>query len=248
MAGFPHHQLDSYLAKIISAGLRAAVCEQIEDPKQAKGIVQRDVTRMVSPGTVTDDALLSPDAEQLSAGDARRQRAAPTGECGLAWIDLSTGRFEAAVVAGDKFEDELARIGPVELLVSEDAPPLPPAWSEGRMVTRRPGWAFGTEAAEAALRKHSARNRWKALALKRATGPALPAAGAVLDYLTETQKTSLGHIDQPAAVSGRELPGNRSGDASQSGDFTIAPRGSPRGFAAGSDGSYRDGDGGPTAR
>ena len=60
MAGFPHHQLESYLGKLISAGMRAAICEQVEDPRQAKGLVKREVTRMVSPGTVTDDALLDP--------------------------------------------------------------------------------------------------------------------------------------------------------------------------------------------
>ena len=60
MAGFPHHQLDGYLGKIIAAGYRAAVCEQVEDPKQAKGLVKREVTRVVSPGTLTDDALLDP--------------------------------------------------------------------------------------------------------------------------------------------------------------------------------------------
>src|SRR6201990_1831806 len=67
MAGFPYHQLDTYLAKIISAGHRAAICEQIEDPKQAKGIVKREVTRIVTPGTLTDDALLDPQASNFLA-------------------------------------------------------------------------------------------------------------------------------------------------------------------------------------
>ena len=67
MAGFPHHQLNSYLAKIISAGYRAAICEQVEDPKAAKGLVRREVTRIVSPGTVTDDALLKPQESNFLA-------------------------------------------------------------------------------------------------------------------------------------------------------------------------------------
>ena len=72
MAGFPHHQLDSYLAKIIAAGHRAAVCEQVADPRQAKGIVKREVTRIVTPGTVTDDALLDPQTVQVSVADTGR--------------------------------------------------------------------------------------------------------------------------------------------------------------------------------
>src|SRR5581483_6738946 len=89
MAGFPHPALDSYLAWIVAAGLRAAVCEQVEDARQAKGLVRRDVVRVVSPGTLTDDALLDPlSANYLAAVVESR------GKLGLAWVDLSTGRFE----------------------------------------------------------------------------------------------------------------------------------------------------------
>ena len=115
MAGFPHHQLDNYLSKIIAAGLRGAVCEQVEDPRQAKGLVKRDITRIVSRGTVTDDALLDPQASNFLLAIAQGK------QCGLAWIDISTGRFEAAVVASSKLGDELARIAPVEILISESA-------------------------------------------------------------------------------------------------------------------------------
>ena len=75
MAGFPHHQLDSYLGKIIAAGYRAAVCEQVEDPKLAKGLVKREVTRVVSPGTLTDDALLDPRESNFLAAVALRRAA-----------------------------------------------------------------------------------------------------------------------------------------------------------------------------
>jgi len=74
MAGFPYHQLDGYLAKIIAAGHRAAICEQVEDPKQAKGLVKREVTRIVTPGTLTDDALLDPAANNFLAAVARQRR------------------------------------------------------------------------------------------------------------------------------------------------------------------------------
>ena len=92
MAGFPHHQLENYLGKLIGAGLRAAICDQVEDPRKAKGIVKRELTRIVSPGTVTDDALLDPRESNYLAAIV------PGNPVGLAWVDLSTGRFLAAQV------------------------------------------------------------------------------------------------------------------------------------------------------
>lgn len=192
MAGFPHHQLDGYLAKIIAAGMRAAVCEQIEDPRQAKGIVKRAVTRVVSRGTVTDDTLLVPQESNYLLAIVQGP---PGDSCGLAWIDVSTGTFEAAVVPAEKLGDELARIAPVELLVSDVAPPIEGTWLEGRMVTRRPAWAFGPKAAEAALSKHFGTHSLEGFGFGEDDGPALAAAGAVLDYLNETQKVSLTHVD-----------------------------------------------------
>ncbi|MBA3480870.1 MAG: DNA mismatch repair protein MutS [Pirellulales bacterium] len=193
MAGFPHHQLDQYLAKIISRGFRAAVCEQVEDPRHAKGIVKRDVTRIVSRGTVTDDALLEPCAANFLLAIAT---AHPFAACGLAWIDISTGSFEAAVVAQERLGDELARIAPVEILIRDDADELPAEWTEGRMITRRPPWAFSREAAAESLARHFAAHSLEGFGFADDDGPAIQAAGAVLDYLTETQKSSLAHIDR----------------------------------------------------
>ena len=191
MAGFPHHQLDSYLAKIIAAGMRAAVCEQMEDPRQAKGLVKRDITRIVSRGTVTDDALLDPHASNFLLAIAPTQ----TEQCGLAWIDISTGLFEAAVLPVVRLGDELARVSPVEIVLAEDAVDLPAEWTEGRMITRRPSWAFGEQAAMAALAKHFNMPSLEGFGFGAADGLAMQAAGAVLDYLNETQKTSLAHVD-----------------------------------------------------
>src|SRR3990172_8898817 len=90
IAGFPHHQLESYLGKLIAAGFRVAVCDQVEDPKAAKGLVRREVTRVVTAGTLTDDALLDPRKSNYLA-------AIPPGDrMGIAWVELSTGRFVAA--------------------------------------------------------------------------------------------------------------------------------------------------------
>src|SRR5437763_7310212 len=109
MAGFPHHQLQAYLQKLLQAGFRVAVCDQVEDPALAKGLVRREVTRVITPGTVTEDDLLDPRSSNhlvalLVAG--------PTGAAGLAWLEISTGQFFAADVAPDRLHDELARLAP----------------------------------------------------------------------------------------------------------------------------------------
>ncbi len=124
MAGFPHHQLESYLGKLITQGLRVAICEQVEDPKQAKGLVKRDITRVVTPGTLTDDSLLDPrQSNYLAAVVTERPGRADTGHLGLAWVELSTGRFRAGTLPRERLMDELGRIQPSELLVLEDHPP-----------------------------------------------------------------------------------------------------------------------------
>src|SRR4051795_6325741 len=122
MAGFPHHQLESYLAKLVSQGIRVAICDQIENPKEAKGIVKREVTRIVTPGTLTDDALLDPQASNFLAAIALPAASKQTDSfAGVAWVDVSTGRFCAASFAVDQIADQLARIAPAELLIGDDA-------------------------------------------------------------------------------------------------------------------------------
>jgi DNA mismatch repair protein MutS len=191
MAGFPYHQLENYLGKLIAAGMRAAVCEQVEDPKLAKGLVRREVTRIVTPGTVTDDALLDPRESNFLAA------VAPGDPLGMAWVELSTGRFVAASFAPRQLADQLARVAPAECLLSEEAPPLPTHLNERMMVTRRPPWAFSQQTAAQVLAKHFGTASLEGFGFcdGAADGQAIRAAGAVLDYLTETQKSSLDHID-----------------------------------------------------
>jgi DNA mismatch repair protein MutS len=192
MAGFPHHQLDSYLGKLIAAGQRVAVCEQVEDPKKAVGLVRREVTRVVSRGTLTDDALLDPRQSNYLAA------VAPGDPVGMAWVELSTGRFVAAAFAPSQVVDQLARIAPAEVLLDESAEPLPGHLAEQMMVTRRPAWAFAPKAGEAALARHFGTASLEGFGFGGDPGDiqAVRAAGAILDYLTETQKTSLEHIDR----------------------------------------------------
>ncbi|MBN2021805.1 MAG: DNA mismatch repair protein MutS [Pirellulales bacterium] len=204
MAGFPHHQLDSYLAKLIAAGHRAAVCEQVEDPKLAKGLVRREVTRVVTPGTVTDEALLDPRRSNYLAAVA--PGASDDGPVGLAWVELSTGRFVAAGFDARAISDQLARIAPAECLLAEDAPALAGWLGEQSMLTRRPGWAFGHDAAAKALAQHFGTATLEGFGFddRPEDAQAIRAAGAVLDYLVETQRGSLAHVDRlvPYRVSG----------------------------------------------
>ncbi len=190
MAGFPYHQLDAYLRKLIAAGLRVAICDQVEDPKQAKGIVRRELTRIVSRGTVTDDALLDPRENNFLAA------LVPGAMAGLAWVELSTGRFQAAQIPVEHLADELARVGPVECLLAEDAEPPAHVLADGLAVTRRPNWVFAQHAAQETLSKHFGTATLDGFGFDEHDGVAIRAAGAILEYLTETQKASLGHIDR----------------------------------------------------
>ena len=192
MAGFPHHQLESYLGKMIAAGMRVAVCDQVEDPKLAKGLVRREVTRVVTPGTVTDDALLDPRQSNYLAA------VAPGDPVGLAWVDISTGRLVAAAFTAGELADQLARIAPAECLLAEDAPAPASAMAERMMVTRRPAWAFSHQTARDALAKHFGTAGLEGFGFgeDERDVQAIRAAGAVLDYLAETQRGSLDHVDR----------------------------------------------------
>src|SRR2546421_2232785 len=107
MAGFPHHSLETHLRKLLHAGLRVAICDQVEDPALAKGLVRREVTRVVTPGTITEDNLLDPRAANHLVAIA-----AGSPSMGMAWLELSTGQFFAADIAIDRLHDELTRLAP----------------------------------------------------------------------------------------------------------------------------------------
>lgn len=190
MAGFPHHQLEQYLGKLIAKGFRAAVCEQVEDPKEAKGLVAREIVRVVTPGTLTDDGLLDPrESNYLAAvfGDAKQ-----SAECGVAWADLSTGRFFATRLPSVQTPDLLARIAPSECLFSEDQPRDD---GDDWLSTTRPAWCFGAETARKTLLRHFGVKTLDGFGFDDGDDLPIQAAGAVLDYLQETQKASLEHLD-----------------------------------------------------
>lgn len=196
MAGFPYHQLDGYLGKLIRAGYRAAVCEQVEDPRKAVGLVKREVTRLVSAGTVTDDANLDPRESNYLAAVVEDTGHGVAVDVGLAWAELSTGRFYAAVFPKSRLSDQLARIRPTECLIAEGAPMPDWASHESVMTTRRPPWAFALEAARNLLTRHFQTASLDGYGFEAGDSAAIRAAGALLEYLQETQKSPLTHIDR----------------------------------------------------
>lgn len=192
MAGFPWHQLDSYLQKLIHAGFRAAICDQVEDPKKAKGLVRREVTRVVTPGTLTDDQMLDPRQSNFLASVAPSR----TG-IGLAWLELSTGRFYLTDLEPAQLQDELARIRPAECLIPESAAqdgPLAgrPGDSQTFVITTRPDWCFARDECRRLLNEHFGTVTLEGFDVEDT--PAVTAAGALLEYVRETSRTALPHI------------------------------------------------------
>jgi len=192
MAGFPYHQLDGYLQKLIHAGFRAAICDQVEDPKKAKGLVRREVTRVVTPGTLTDDQMLDPRQSNFLACVAPSKTT-----IGLAWLELSTGRFLLTDLEPSQLQDELARIAPAECLIPESAAqdgqlPMRRPDPGSLVLTTRPDWCFSREVAKRLLNEHFGTKTLEGFDVDDT--PAVTAAGALLDYVRETQRTALPHI------------------------------------------------------
>jgi DNA mismatch repair protein MutS len=204
MCGVPYHAVDSYLAKMIRAGYRVAICEQMEDPALAKGLIKRDVSRVVTPGTLTDDALLE-DKENnfLAAVSLEGDRA------GLAWVDLSTGAFRVRDLPRAAVIDELTRLRPRECLLPEGAADSAPDLvrlireATGALVAERSAFVFDRDEAVRLLIQHFGTDSLEGFGVAD-VGQGLSAAGAVIDYLQETQRTNLGHIRRVEEVrSGR---------------------------------------------
>ena len=189
--------------------------------------MQREVTRVVTPGTLTDDALLDPrESNYLAAVAFRRPGQGGGGSGRLAWAELSTGRFCAAVLPG-------RTVGAINWRGSRRRN----AWSartcaascrtrvaERWCSRKRPAWAFAYDAAMPLLTKHFGTAAWKASGLPTTTALAIRAAGAVLDYLRETQKSSLDHIDRLMPYRQGEHAGDRRSHAPQPGTHADDPR------------------------
>ncbi|WAL84440.1 DNA mismatch repair protein MutS [Pandoraea sp. XJJ-1] len=193
MAGVPHHAVEQYLGKLVKLGESVAICEQIGDPATAKGPVERKVVRIVTPGTLTDAALLSDKVDQyLLAVHMPPARRASERVAGLAWLSLASGELRLMEVAADKLPRELERIRPAETLVPDSALEAFEGFSLGT-TTRVPDWHFDTAAGTQRLRDQLGVASLTAFGCD-GLNPALGAAGALLQYAAATQGQSLRHV------------------------------------------------------
>ena len=188
MAGVPYHAAEGYLAKLVRQGESVAICEQIGDPATSKGPVERKVVRVVTPGTLTDEALLSESRDNLVAAVAR------DGErIGLAWLDLAGGRFRLTEVSGvEALAGELERLRPAEVIVDEDAD-VAPRLRDGVRRSGRPPWHFEIESATRLLCKQFGTRDLAGFGCDEYP-VGITAAGALLQYVNDTQKTALPHL------------------------------------------------------
>jgi len=189
MAGVPYHAAEGYLAKLVRKGESVAICEQIGDPATSKGPVERKVMRVVTPGTLTDEALLAENGDNLLAAVFRDQ----TANIGLAWLDLAGGRFRLTEITGDEaLAAELARLRPAELIYDEDQNIEEISRSQIR-TTARPPWHFDLDSGTRLLcAQFQVRDLSGFGCDDYPRGVA--AAGALIQYLNDTQKTALPHL------------------------------------------------------
>ncbi len=193
MCGVPYHSAESYIARLIQKGHRVAICDQMEDPRLAKKLVKREITRIVTPGTATDAHLLrSHENNYLAAVALNGARA------GLAHVDISTGEFRVTELDAAESSTAIEQLGAREVLVPADAPLIVPDDQSRRLLrTEVESWTFSFDYADRTLRDY-----YRLLSLdgcgladRRA---AVSAAGAILHYLQETQRAALDHLDRPS--------------------------------------------------
>jgi DNA mismatch repair protein MutS len=182
MAGVPVHSVESYLAKLVKLGQSVAIAEQIGDPALAKGPVDRQVTRIVTPGTLTDPALLEDKSENILLSLCRDKSSV-----GLAWLSLASGTLRVAEIAPQALANELRRIDPAEVLVSEDA------HLDGYFVTRLAPWQFDVDNGRKKLLKQLGAATLAGFGCEDLT-LAIGACGALLEYAGKTQGQALAHV------------------------------------------------------
>jgi len=195
MAGIPYHSADGYLARLVKAGQSVAICEQVGQAGEGKGPVERKVVRIITPGTLTDEALMDERRDNLLVaiypqGDTSKPE---KNLWGIANLDLASGRFVVAEVVGQtQLETTLARLTPSELLVDE-LTQLPAEWEKLKGLRRIPPWQFDKQTAVRKLCQQFGVQDLRGFGCDE-LNPALAAAGALLDYVQETQKSALPHL------------------------------------------------------
>lgn len=211
MCGVPHHSHERYVARLIAAGYRVAICDQVEDPRFAKGIVRRKVTRVVTPGTVLEDSMLDAKVNNYLAAVAASNEYREQATFGLALCDVSTGEFAVTEISGPeaarRLSDELDRLAPRELLLPEKLVEAWEGWlSEGRPWTLTPQAtdAFPRRTARQALLEHFGVHSLRGFGCEELP-LAIEAARAVLDYLGHRHIEAAKHIRSLTTYSASEF-------------------------------------------
>jgi DNA mismatch repair protein MutS len=185
MCGVPYHAAEGYIAKLIEKGYKVAICEQVEDPKLAKGLVKRDIIRIVTPGTVLESSMLSDKTNNYLMAVNHEK-----GAFGLAYVDATTGEFKLSdFTSAEALADEIKRINPAEIIASDMF-----KWAGGLKTAATFKDIYDNETAVEKLLEHFKVKSLESFGLD-GKETALGAAAAILDYLKETQKTTLGHIN-----------------------------------------------------
>ncbi|HSC52309.1 MAG TPA: DNA mismatch repair protein MutS [Phnomibacter sp.] len=190
LAGFPHHSLDTYLHKLVKAGYRVAICDQLEDPKQAKGIVKRGVTELVTPGVATNDKLLEHNQNNFLAGIHFRD----DNTMGLAFLDISTGEF--FIAEGDReYADKLLQsLQPAEVIFQRQYQKKFKEWFSSRFYTyAMDEWIFDETFSRETILRHFNTHSLKGFGVEEMKDGII-AAGAIFHYLKETEHPHLQHI------------------------------------------------------
>jgi DNA mismatch repair protein MutS len=187
MAGVPFHAVEQYLAKLVKLGESVAICEQIGDPATSKGPVERQVVRVVTPGTLTDAALLDDKRENLLLAINLQGNV-----LGMAWLSLASGRFVVLETRKENLASELQRLQPAEVLVADDWND-PGLATSGAVIKRLSAWQFDRDAANRVLLRHFDTLDLSGFGANE-LGPALGAAGALFEYARATQAASIAHV------------------------------------------------------
>lgn len=195
MAGFPHHALDTYLPKLIRAGRRVAICDQLEDPKLAKKLVKRGITELVTPGVaMNDNVLIGKENNFLSAVYFG------AGSCGISFLDISTGEFLTAEGTSDYVDKLMANFSPKEVLILRGTKPkFEGAFGMKYFLHEMDDWAFKESFAIEKLNKHFKTKTLKGFGVEHLHN-GITAAGAILQYLIETQHDNISHITSIARI------------------------------------------------
>jgi len=193
MCGVPYHSAEGYIARLIQKGYRVAICDQMEDPRLAKKLVKRELTRVVTPGTATDAHLLRSHENNYLAAVALNGTKA-----GLAHVDVSTGEFRVTELDTADVATALEQLGAREVLVPAETPLIVPDDKSQKVLrSEAESWTFSFDYADRTLRDHFRLLSLDGCGLANRNA-AVSAAGAILHYLQETQRAALDHLDRPS--------------------------------------------------